>query len=273
MKFNSAGTVEWTRVIENTGYASSASFSPSNQFIRTSDHGFLIAGFFYNSTGKKNIRLLKLDRAGNLLWEKRMPGEGTPLVFIRRPDGGFLLCNPYGRTLGFNVSGTMESVNALLEQVNLSAEGEGRHGTFHPLNDTSGSDLIITGSQSGSGLERFTVTRLSTDGTVMAEQDTRLKYTPVFDSGGPADVPHTHEEVIVNLPVYINGSVIPPEIPATSGLPPWFSSKGRISSDVISRMVPDNNRGNPDIWLDSFQMTEDGGVALLGSRYYYPSLF
>jgi len=270
VKFNSTGTVAWTTVIENTGYASSTSFSPSNQFLLTSDRGFIIAGFFYNSSGKKNIRLLKLDPAGNLLWEKRMPGDGTPLVVIQRPDGGFLLCNPYGRTLGFNVSATMESVGPLIRQADPGAAGEG---ASHPSDDAAGSDLIITGYQSGSALERFTITRLSSDGTVTGQRETGLKYLPVFDAGGPDIAAPFGEEVVVNLPVYINGSVIPPEIPAISGLPPWFSGRGVLSPDVIRRMGPDNTRGNPDIWLDSFLETGDGGIALLGSRYYYPAFF
>jgi len=275
VKFNSTGTAEWTTVIENTGYASSVSFPPSNQVIQTSDRGFLIAGIFTDSaSGKKGIRLVNLGPNGNLRWEKRMPGEGVPLVVIRRPDGGFLLCNPYGRVLGFNITGSMESVTILLTQIDDLPNGESENGSRSSLNEPAGSDLIVTGSQTGTGLERFTLTRISSNGTVIRELETGLNYDPVFDAGGsPPAISATKEEVIVNLPVYINGSVIPPKVPEPSGLPAWFLEGGAIPPGVIGRMVPENTQGNPDIWLDSVLKTDDGGIALLGSRYYYPGLF
>ncbi|MGB7787991.1 hypothetical protein, partial [Methanoregula sp.] len=59
VKLDRAKNIQWTAVIDNNDYATSQSLAPSSsQYIQTSDKGFFIAGFFFNSSGGHSLRIL-----------------------------------------------------------------------------------------------------------------------------------------------------------------------------------------------------------------------
>lgn len=166
-KLDSTEKVQWTTVIDNKDYSTSQSLSPSNRFIQTSDKGFFIAGFFFTSSGG-NIRLLKTDSAGTLLWEKRIPGQtGEILAIIQRNDGGYSIFSRDGRVFNFDTSGTMERIVDISDQINQTPGGGRPHITLRSITRTSDRDMILIGDNSANIWQPVVIARLSQNGTVL----------------------------------------------------------------------------------------------------------
>lgn len=166
-KLDSTEKVQWTTVIDNKDYSTAQSLSPSNRFIQTSDKGFFIAGFFFTSSGG-NIRLLKTDSAGTLLWEKRIPGQtGEILAIIQRNDGGYSIFSRDGRVFNFDTSGTMERIVDISDQINQTPGGGRPQITLRSITRTSDSDMILIGDNSANIWQPVVIARLSENGTVL----------------------------------------------------------------------------------------------------------
>ena len=169
-KLDSTEKVQWITIIDNKDYSTAQSLSPSNRFIQTSDKGFLIASFFFNNSGG-NIRLLKIDRAGTLLWEKRIPGQtGEILAIIQRNDGGYSIFSRDGCVYNFDVSGTLERITDISDQINQTPGGGHPQITLRSIAGTSGSDLIVIGDNSANIWQPVVIARLSQNGTVLMEK-------------------------------------------------------------------------------------------------------
>jgi hypothetical protein len=169
-KLDSTEKVQWTTVIDNKDYSTTQSLSPSNRFIQTSDKGFFIAGFFFNSSGG-NIRLLKTDSTGTLLWEKRIPGQtGEILAIIQRNDGGYSVFSRDGRMYNFDTSGTMERIMDISEQINQTPGGGHPLITLRSITWTSDNDLIMIGDNYANIRQPVVIARLSQNGTVLWEK-------------------------------------------------------------------------------------------------------
>ncbi|MEP7373312.1 MAG: gliding motility-associated C-terminal domain-containing protein [Chitinophagaceae bacterium] len=94
-KLDKCGTIQWEQSFGGTGYES------ARDIVQTSDGGYMVLGET-NSTdggviagfgGTKDIWLLKLGAAGNLIWQKRYGGTGLDIgnhIEITS-DGGFLI--------------------------------------------------------------------------------------------------------------------------------------------------------------------------------------
>lgn len=81
LKLDKCGQIEWEKSAGGTGYES------ARDLVQTSDGGFLVLGET-NSTdgdvtsgfgGTKDIWLLKLNAAGNIVWQKRYGGSGLDI--------------------------------------------------------------------------------------------------------------------------------------------------------------------------------------------------
>lgn len=76
-----------------------------------------------------------------------------------------------------------------------------------------------------------------------------------------------------------NGQVVQQEVlTGISGLPPWFLPQdgqsleitSLVNERVINSMIPENSRDNPPtVRVHYLLKTDDGGYALLGTRYYW----
>jgi hypothetical protein len=170
-KLDSAENVQWTTLIENKDYASSQSVAISNRFIQTSDNGFVIAGFFFSSSGRSGIRLVKTDSGGNPVWEKRIPDlTGEILTLIQRRDGGYSVFCRDGHVFGFGPSGTLEGVKEISEQVNRTPSGRNPVVTLRSLTRISDENLIMVGNNYANIWQPVIIARLSQDGTVLTEK-------------------------------------------------------------------------------------------------------
>jgi hypothetical protein len=169
-KLDSAENIQWTTVVDNKDYSTAQSLSPSNRFIQTSDQGFFIAGFFFNSSGG-SIRLLKTDRAGTLLWEKRISGQsGEILTLIQRNDGGYSIFCRDGRVYNFDTSGTLERIIDMSDQISQTPGGGHPQITLRSTTWTSGSDLVVIGDNSANIWQPVVIARISQNGTVLMEK-------------------------------------------------------------------------------------------------------
>jgi gliding motility-associated-like protein len=95
VKLSRCGNIEWQRALGGTNYES------ARDIIPTSDGGYLVLGETNSSDGDviagygttKDIWLLKFDAGGNLLWQKRIGGNGMDLgnQIVPAGDGNFLI--------------------------------------------------------------------------------------------------------------------------------------------------------------------------------------
>jgi len=88
-KINSLGNVEWQKQFNGaaTGGATVAGL------VQTSDGGYVFAGsagdILYGTQG--NTELIKLDRSGNIQWNRTFPYAGDSSSMVQTRDGGFAL--------------------------------------------------------------------------------------------------------------------------------------------------------------------------------------
>lgn len=166
-KLDNTEKIQWSTIIDNRDYSTAQSLSPSNRFIQTSDKGFFIAGFFFNSSGG-TIRLLKTDSSGTLLWEKRIPGQtGEIVTIIQRNDGGYSVFSRDGRVYNFNTSGTMEKIVDISDQINQTPGGGHPQITLRSITRSSEGELIMIGDDYANTWQPVLIARLSQNGTVL----------------------------------------------------------------------------------------------------------
>jgi hypothetical protein len=170
-KLDSREIIQWTTIIENTGYSTSQSVAPTNRFIQTSDKGFFIAGFFSGSSGGSGIRILKTDSGGNLAWERRISDQSGEIFFIiQRNDGGYSVFCRDGRVYNFSPAGTLEGTREIHTQINRTPGGGDPVVTLRSITRTPDGDLIAVGDNYANMRQPVLITRLSENGTVLGEK-------------------------------------------------------------------------------------------------------
>lgn len=103
--------------------------------LETEDQGFLVLGTATDTTGDKNIILLKIDAGGNLEWQKQYGGENDEEARIAKK-----------LTDGFLLMGTIEengNQDILLIRTNSNGDTLWQS-TFGGSGDESGNDLLVT---------------------------------------------------------------------------------------------------------------------------------
>lgn len=169
-KLSTTENIQWMTIIDNKDYSTAQSLSPSNRFIQTSDQGFFVAGFFFNHSGG-NIRLLKTDSDGTILWEKRISGpSGEILTIIQRTDGGYSIFTRDGRVYIFDESGTLERITDISDQINQTPGGGHPQITLRSISRAAGTDMIAIADNAANIWQPILITLLSQNGTVLTEK-------------------------------------------------------------------------------------------------------
>jgi hypothetical protein len=110
IKINQVGDTLWTRE-----YGSPGQWQPCYSMAACSDGGFILVGYFMHSAMNYDIRLIRTDSLGNVLWAQNYGTANRELgsSVIQTSDGGFLvgagrcvLCN------GDDSDGYLLKVNA-----------------------------------------------------------------------------------------------------------------------------------------------------------------
>jgi hypothetical protein len=170
-KLDSREIIQWTTIIENTGYSTSQSVAPTNRFIQTSDKGFFIAGFFSGSSGGSGTRILKTDSGGNLEWERRVSDQYGEIFFIiQRNDGGYSVFCRDGRVYNFGPAGTLEGPGEIHTQINRTPGGGDPVVTLRSITRTHDGNLIVAGDNYANMRQPVLIARLSGNGTVLGEK-------------------------------------------------------------------------------------------------------
>lgn len=94
VKLDSAGTITWQKCLGGT-------VSDYGQSIRqTSDGGYIVAGYSYSNNGdvtgnhgSEDYWVVRLDAAGNILWQKALGGSGNDEAYSvwQTADGGYVV--------------------------------------------------------------------------------------------------------------------------------------------------------------------------------------
>jgi hypothetical protein len=93
LKLNSAGSLVWTRVLDQNGAGGNNSLY---SIAQTADGGFICSGTTDASCGTANIALIKLNSDGTYAWKSNLgacngSGDSWPAKLVIASDGGFVI--------------------------------------------------------------------------------------------------------------------------------------------------------------------------------------
>lgn len=203
----------------------------------TSDGGFILLGSVNSSNTSTgfDVRLVKTDNLGNILWSKTFAGlySGTETFksVIQTPDGGYMLAgysdSASGTVFDVNYGGALMGYDGWV--IKLDASGnmfwKRNYGTvnseyFNNITPLPNGDFIVSGysyAPGGNGMSDFWIVRINQNGIVRWEK----KY------GGS-----THDESVKTIVTY-DGDLI---------------CVGKISSPSNTGNVTVNH-GGEDVWM------------------------
>lgn len=183
VRLNADGSVSWQKLYSGTGH-------DVGYVIPAVDGGFLLSGTTESwGAGETDLWVVKLDNAGNILWQKTYGGPGKEMGGAY-PDGtgGYFLA---GETESFGQGRADAWVLRLDSQGNITwqrAYGGPNDDTATPLRLNDGSVLIegVTESYGAGGEDAFLL-RLDTNGTMAGACPfiTGTSVTPRTSSASP----------------------------------------------------------------------------------------
>ncbi|HOP95404.1 MAG TPA: hypothetical protein PL130_06525 [Dictyoglomaceae bacterium] len=95
IKLKGDGSLEWERSFGGENW------TEANCIQETADGGYIVAGYIRSGTGDRNVYILKLDKDGNLNWERSFGGEDWEEAssIQQTADGGYITAG-YTRSFG-----------------------------------------------------------------------------------------------------------------------------------------------------------------------------
>jgi uncharacterized delta-60 repeat protein len=99
VKLDSSGNVIWIKTIG--GQSGDVAYS----IIQSSDGGYVVAGYTYSfGAGGSDVYVVKLDSAGNVVWNKTIGGIGDDIAYsvIQSSDGGYVVAG-YTQSFGAGI--------------------------------------------------------------------------------------------------------------------------------------------------------------------------
>ena len=94
VKTNSMGDTLWTRTIGD-----SIDYQGGESVLQTSDGGFIISGYAWDTLLGSVVYLIKTDANGNILWRNCFEG-GEGYSVCQNNDNGFIICGTIGSGFG-----------------------------------------------------------------------------------------------------------------------------------------------------------------------------
>ena len=167
-KINSAGYLMWGKMIEKNGNAVAESI------IETSDKGFLIAGKAKNNLlTNYDILVIKLDSAGNVIWEKLYGDYFDDGAFsaIETSDGGYLV-GGYSETAERDDDYRLIKIDSEGTVIWDQQYGGSKKDRIHDVIETQDMGYLHVGFAQGKGLSErsFAVTKMTSDGEIIWEE-------------------------------------------------------------------------------------------------------
>ena len=95
IKLKEDGSLDWERSFGGENW------TEANCIQETADEGYIVAGYIRSGTGDRNVYILKLDKDGNLNWERSFGGEDWEEAssIQQVADGGYITAG-YTRSFG-----------------------------------------------------------------------------------------------------------------------------------------------------------------------------
>lgn len=290
-KLDSSEKVQWTTVIDNKDYATAQSLALSfNRFIQTSDEGFFIAGFYFDKSASQNLRIIKTDNTGNIVWDKKIPSQkgGEVLTITQRDDEGYSVLCRDGQEYNFDASGALENAHDIREQLNTGSTnlittrdggyliGKSRYvslpdntGIVIEKTDKNGSE--VWNSTLGACNQPYCYDILALHESM--NQEYEVVYISFEKNNSSSD---QDTNLIIRAVLDNNGQIIKQDITSAKELPEWVFSQAGNSPELISRMEVEisavsslsGHTDNQNNRIEYIIKTNDNGYAILSNIYY-----
>jgi len=166
IKIDAAGAIVWQYAYGGRSY------DWGHAIEATSDHGFIIAGITTAGGGTSTMMVLKINKQGRIVWQKRIPREtyyGWAIAAHEAPDGGYIIG---GGTYNDSGNGMWVWVLKLDEAGNIvwqKAYGGETWDDVWSIRPAPDGGTIAAGSTQGfgAGLYDFWILRLDAGGDVL----------------------------------------------------------------------------------------------------------
>jgi len=265
-KLDPAGNPQWTTVFENSGYASARSLAPGTvKGIQTPD-GYLLAGFFTNTTGQGFLRVLLTDTTGHLIRETLVTGiQDHILIITPRHDGGYLIVSEPGFLFMFSRQGEFENDGKFSDYLYQQSGNDPDVVEVPPVtlltisySDTG--DLTALVQDHADIYHPFRIVRLFSNGTIRnvplldpAGIDWNVSIRPVRDGGN-----------IIIKPVYQNepggGKQILLERTNAGGMVLWNATLGTCAYTFCNNDLIDISEEEPQKFTVIYQSHEQSNA-------------
>ena len=245
IKTDSKGNMQW-----NKTYGGAGEDSEANAMIKTSDGGYLLAGYTTTpEVGGRQILLVKTDTNGNMIWNQTYGGAGSNVAYavIQTSDGGYAVA---GSTDVAGAGGNdfyliKVNGNGAIEWSNTYG-GVGDDYAYAVVQSSGGGYVLAGYSYSFSdGYNNFWLVKTDSNGNMMWNQ--------TYDGGSDAEASSL-------IQTSDGGFAVAGSIQSSSGEAEW--------------LVKTDANGNPqwnqtyaasgDNYANSLIQTNDGGYALGG---------
>ena len=243
LKLDSSGAVTW----QKTYGASVGEFAWSVQQI--ADGNYIVGGFTHSfGAGNYDMLVLKLDSAGNILWQKTFGGSSNEEVFSiqHTADGGNIAA---GYTMSFGAGDAdmwvfkLDSSGNMVWQKNYGGSNEDQ---AKSIQQTADGSYIIAGftKSFGSGNYDMWVLKLDSTGN-MDPACTFINTSSVLPSNSSLTGANTSATIATTSISGTNTSITPATSTSTDTLmcssPPDFSITCNPSSLTVSRGISGNS--------------------------------
>jgi len=247
VKLNSSGNIQWQQLYSNIAYGSDSAGS----IEQTSDGGYIISGLAAGGVNGIDYRILKLNSAGTVEWDKLYGGSGSDYInyTMQTADGGYIVTGYSNSSASGNVTGTshgeediwvikLNSLGNIQWQRLYGGTGYDRFSYILQTND-GGYLLGASSNSSASG----DVTGTSNGGndiwTVKLNSVGNIEWQKLYGGNG--------SDVASSIKQAVDGSYI------IAGL-----SRSSLSGDVT-----DSNNGSNDCWV--MKLDSSGNIMMVPS--------
>jgi len=117
IRLDAEGNQQWFTVIENQGYSRTVHYF-ENRVVQASDGGFFVAGTYTNDSTGTMLRAVKIDGAGNVVWDTAYPWSHRDILsLLEDPNGGYAIYTYDGYVCRIDDGGQMTGEKSVVDQL------------------------------------------------------------------------------------------------------------------------------------------------------------
>ena len=242
VKTDSNGVIQWSKTYGGSGD------NEAYALAKTSDGGFILAGYTTPATGGRQILLVKTDSSGNVIWSQTYggPGDTEANAVIQASDGNYAVAGTTDSAGAGGLDFYLMKVNSNGVMIWNQTYGGPGDDTAYSLVQTSDGGYALTGySYSFSdGYNNFWLVKTDANGT--------MQWSQTYDGGSDS-------EAASLVTTSDGGFAIAGSIYTSSGEAFWL-----VKTDTTGDMVWNQVYEPGDSYATSVIQTSDGGYAVAG---------